>query len=278
MSACSTQVPLNPDISSAQLDKAPDYSKVLIIPSRNNNSTIYTESGLLVAGVTQQWDIMVSEALEESSLGFFGNYYHSVEIKKPGSKNKSCNDCSLIVHANIEKINISKILMQSEVKFSFRISNPMYREIITLTSTGKSPLIAPEVIGITAVSYVVPLFGNFIGKYLVANSIENAFEDAYKKLTVDMEKEINHGVLARTWLPKNLIKKDNYGRSEYSAERLARTQGCDLRTDGLKRLSQWPMESYDAYCWGKETFRIKCEYGHCAINENRIPSLAKSSY
>lgn len=271
MTACSAHVPLSVELSGTEANKAPEYSKVVILLSDDSRANVHTESGLLVVGLANSWDVEVGQAMEDSVVGFFKKYYKKVEVQKGPLRYVSCNDCSLIIRPKIESINISKVLMQAEVKFTFRITTPMNKEVIRFSSVGKSKLVAPEVVGVAVVGLAVPFFGDLLGSYLVADIVEDAFENAYIKLSKDMDREINTGVLARTWLPKDLIKKGRYGRSEFSAERLARSQGCDLRTDGLKMLTPWPSETYDAYCWGKDAFQIQCEFGQCAI------SLSKAS-
>ena len=93
-------------------------------------------------------------------------------------------------------------------------------------------------------------------------------DDALGDMGEQLAYEANSGRLARTWLPRDLAQKKQYGQYEYTAERVARSHGCDMRTDGLRLTEKkYFKETYEAYCWGKPRFTINCEYGRCNADE-----------
>ena len=73
------------------------------------------------------------------------------------------------------------------------------------------------------------------------------------------------GSLARSWIPK----KREFGDHEYVAEKTARDVGCNTHTDGIQMIDKkYGQETYEAVCYGIPRFKIVCEYGRCAPEQN----------
>ena len=264
-SACSINVPIELEVSGIESESImPAYNKVVIQIPKQIRSKVHSERGLLAVGAVNEWNLMVGQALETSLVPFFERYFDHVEIQLGGNQ-EECNNCSLIVRPRVEDILVSAVMMQAEITLKMDIFDSLNRPLFTFSAIGESSFFGVDRVGVGLVSLWVPLVSTVMGESVISHSAEAAFNDAYDKLGVKIENELHDGKLARVWLPKELQRKQAYGRYEFDAERIAKTKGCNLTSDGLK-LSKTSgyVEYYNAYCWGQDVFQIRCEYGNCA--------------
>ena len=268
LSACAQTVHVNPSLQKDANDFAEGIqAKVLIQVPPDAAQKLHVESGLVVLGVANDWKIDTHSSLPQAIGRLFEQHYETVDLVK--SHHNSCTDCSLIVRPRITDVSVSKLSMQSSVTLELPIYDARGKLITTLSSTGTSPFLSATRLGAGVAGYFVPFFGNMLGSQVVAATVKNAIDEALAEVDEQLAHEANSGRLARTWLPLDLARKTEYGQYEYTAEQVARSHGCDMRTDGLRLTDKrYFKETYEAYCWGKPRFTINCEYGRCNADED----------
>lgn len=267
LSACAQTVKVTPTtLVSEETHTEGISTKVLIQVPPDAVQKLHVESGLVVLGVINDWKIDTHSSLPEAVATLFSQHYEDVVLAK--SHHHSCSDCSLIVRPKITDLNVNKVSMQSSVALELPIYDAQGRHVTTLSGYGISPFLSATRVGAGVAGYFIPFLGNVIGSQVVAATVERAFDKALEDVGTKIAREANSGSLARTWLPPDLVRKKSYGQYEYTAEQVARSHGCDMRSDGLRLTEQkYHRERYQAHCWGKPLFTINCEYGRCSADE-----------
>ena len=237
-------------------------TKVLIQPNAKANEDIHSQSGLFIVGMVNSWDLDLNQSLPEAALAVVKNTYNDAVI------GHSCDDCGLIIRPKITQVEIGTVSMQSNVEIQLEVLNAYGKPITTITSVGSSAFLNTTRVGAGVAGYFVPLLGTAVGTLVVRETVQDAFDQALKKASNDLEIEANSGVLARTWLPKKSPNKYIVGKHQYTAEQVAKTAGCNLLSDGITLTKQkYATETYTAQCWGKPKFAIKCRFNSCSMEQ-----------
>ena len=290
--SCTINVPLDVNLgqsTSSELEE--DYSvpvNVVIQVPNQLEFEVHSEGGLVMVGMAHTWEVKMGEALRESIGPFFENYFDQVIVSSAKNLVHASDQSGLLIYPIVDHVNVSKITLQTEVAINFHIVDSLGRLIYEYRASGDSPLVGGSRVALGLLSLTTPLVGDLLGKYVIANSVEEALMEAYTDLAVDLEYKIKQGIFEQTWLPKNILVKTEYGRYEFAAEKLARSKGCDLSTDGIRLVESEPNEIYECYCYGKPVFYIRCELGRCqsvqkahqsvvSTTENDIPAVRNPS-
>ena len=268
LQACAVKVPI--DSYSERLTDEPVHrlhSKIVIYIPKEISEDSYAQLGLVIVGPYMDWKLAAGEAMAESSKNFFENYFANVEVRAGNYIRGECGDCALAVRPVIENIALNKLTMQSTVKLAFDIFDSEGEKILHLPIKGKSKFLTLERLGVGLASATLPVPGisSIAGPRVVSKSVEDAFEDAFWRLHLKMKEHTETGALARNWLPKELRKKQQYGRYEFAAERAIKSAGCQLPQDGLRLVETGIEELYEAYCWKQEPFMVACNGSSCNL-------------
>ncbi len=268
LQACAVNVGI--DAYSEQLADEPvhrAHSKVAIYIPDEINEESYGQLGLVIVGPYVDWKLTVGQAMADSSKSFFENYFSNVEVRSGNYVRGECGDCALAVRPKLESISLNKVTMQSTVKLAFDIYDSEGAKVLHLPIKGKSKFLTLERVGVGIASATLPVPGisSLAGTRVVSNSVEDAFEDAFWRLHLKMKDHTETGALARNWLPKDLRKKDQYGRYEFAAERAIIEAGCEFPQDGLRLVEKGIEELYEAYCWRQEPFMVSCNGSSCNL-------------
>ena len=235
-------------------------TKVVIRPPAQSQQPKHSQSGLIVVGAINNWDIDANSSLPDAVHTLFLQHYADVEISK------DCNGCGLIVHPEITHIDIQSVTMQATVGIELRIYDANFNLVTTLNSQGSSSFLSASRLSTGVAGYFVPFLGSAIGSMVVRGTVHSALEKALQEANTQLALEANGGVLARTWLPKTQLRKKEHCKHEYTAEQVAKNAGCDMKSDGISLTTQeYSKETYSAHCWGKASFNISCEYGRCSL-------------
>ncbi len=274
---CSIQVPVEMDQMQTQTADVHGsaVSKVVIQVPEEMASKVHTEQGLVAVGMAHKWNVEVGDAIQNSAKPFFSQYFPEVELQSGHWRDLRCDDCSLIIRPTVESIEISSVLMQADITLRLKVYNAMGTLVMDERVNGKSALVGVERVSVGLAGMWVPFLGDAMGSYVISDSVEEAFSNVYAELDTLMVNHLRNGALARTWLPADMIQKKDYGQYEFAAERLAKSNGCNLQSDGLRLHKKGIVELYDAYCYGQDLFQIECAYGTCAILDT--PKTAASA-
>lgn len=274
LAGCAQTVEIRHDLPVAAVSRAaPVKVQVQIPPSSLRRST--TESGLVAVGVLNDWNIDLYTHLPAALGRVLSNQFQNFEVSD--SYLFDCRDCGLFIRPEITDISINNITMQTNLSLALAFYDARGARVAWLEGSGRSSTISADRLGAGVAGYFVPFFGSLVGERVVRGTVEAAFEEALEDLSVKLHEEANRGALARTWLPAELLDKQQFGNQEYTAERIALDSGCDLGKDGLRLVEQqYFMEKYEAHCWAKPVFRIICEYGRCAAESEMQTHVATS--
>lgn len=238
-------------------------TKVLIQPPTKASQEVHTETGLIVLGVVNSWDVDLNQSLPDATLALVKNTYSQAVI------GHSCDDCGLIIRPKITQVEIGKVSMQSTVEIQLDIVDANGRPVTTITSGGSSSFLSAARLGTGVAGYFIPLLGTAVGTLVVRETVQDAFDKALATAANQLEIEANGGLLARTWLPKKTHENHNVGKHQYTAEQVAKTAGCNLLSDGITLTNQeYATETYTAQCWGKPEFAISCKFNQCQIEQS----------
>lgn len=265
---CAVEVPID-----AYQERLTDYpthrahSKVVIFIPETVSESSFGQQGLLALGPLVDWQMAAGDALAQSSKNFFENYFTNVEVRYDTYERGECGDCALAVKPVIEDLGVNKVTMQSKVDMVFDIYDSAGAKILHLPITGRSKLLSLDRLGVGLATAALPVPGvsTLAGNRVLSNSVEDAFEDAFWRLHLEMKDHTQAGALARNWLPRELRKKDNYGRYEFAAERAIKTVGCEFPQDGLRLVETGIEELYEAYCWQQDPFLVSCNGASCEL-------------
>lgn len=245
--------------------EAPIGIKVLLQVLPDELQKTHEQSGLLVVGVLSDWEIDLNKSLPTAAEDVLNQYY--VSVQTVNHFDNTCDDCGMIVRPRIANLKLNKLTMRAIVDVEFGIYDANSNLICILTSTGASAIVSATRLGTGVVGYFVPFFGNAVGSYVVGGTVRKALDNALIDVSQQLANETRRGGrLARMFLPKNTKSVDGYAEHEFVAEKLARREGCDLSTDGIRLLEKkYSKETFEAYCWGRPVFTIACEYGSCDV-------------
>ena len=239
-------------------------TKVLIQPQIASSKPNKKQMGLLIAGVHNIWSVNLNEALPEAVQTAVLETYNDVEI------GNHCEDCGLFFRPEIKRIDFEKVTMRATVEIEVPIYDAYNSKIASFSAVGKSPIMDLSRFSSTVAAYFIPFFGSAVGKSLIAKTSRRALNEATAKLHEKIVAQTESGVLARYWLPKWENRNYGVGDHQFHAEQLAVTEGCSLQADEIRLVKQHHhSESYIANCWDKASFEIDCEYGRCALREER---------
>lgn len=245
--------------------QAPIGINVLVQVLPDELQKTHVESGLLVVGLLNDWEIDLNKSLPSAAEDVLSQHYTSVTTVK--HFDNTCDNCGLIVRPKITNLKLNKLTMQAVVDVEFGIFDAESRYVATLKSTGASAIVSATRLGTGVVGYFVPFFGNAVGSYVVGGTIRSALDRALLDVSEQLVQETRRGgSLARMFMPKNTKDVDGYAEHEFVAEQLARREGCKLTTDAIQLIEKkYSKEIFEAHCWGKSVFTIACEYGNCGI-------------
>ncbi len=266
ITGCSVNVPI--DVYDDQIVDQPthkNHTKVVIFVPPEVSEESYGQVGVLAVGVLLDWQLAAGDAIADSSKNFFENYFSNVEVRQENYVRGACSDCALAVVPSIDKLAINKVTMQSKVAMNFSIYDGEGAKVLALPISGRSKVLTLERFGVGVVAASVPVVSSFAANHVLSKSVEDAFEDAFWKLHLQMKEHTETGALARNWLPKELRKKENYGRYEFAAERAIIGAGCQFPQDGLRLVQTGFEELYEAYCWKQEPFMVSCNGSQCNL-------------
>ena len=261
---CAVQVPI--DAQAKKYTESPvhrAHSKVVIFVSPEQSQAAFGQQGVLAVGMLLNWQMVAGPAMAASSKHFFGNYFRNVEVREQAYEIGACDDCALAVRPTLKKVSVNKITMQSSVSLAFEIFDSSGARVLTLPVKGKSKFMTLDRLGVGIISASVPGVSSIAGNSVLSKSVEDAFADAFWRLHLAMKEHTETGALARNWLPRELRKKQSYGRYEFSAERAILAVGCQLTQDGLRLVKTGMGELYEAYCWQHEPFLVDCDGSQC---------------
>lgn len=263
VSGCAQHVQVSHKAALTDHNRSDDFkTKVVVHMPPRDEQKPSVESGLLVVGPLNDWKIDCHITLAHAVSDLLAQHYSDVSVAE--GYRHGCTDCGLIVRPTVESVNLNKLTMQAEVALRLTFYNAQQQEIFSVSERGKSSVLSGSRLGAGVVGYFVPFFGSMVGSQVVEGTVRKAHDAALVKLAQTLNHETRNGQLARTWLPANLMDKDDYGKYEFGAEKVARQQGCNMLEDGIKLVEQSHFkERYEAYCWGQKTFEIHCEYGRC---------------
>lgn len=220
---------------------------------------IHTHGAVFAVGMLNNWAIDVSTTLPNAVADALSHSFQHVKIEN--NYRRGCDNCGLIIRPRITDFGINKITMRASVNIQLSVYDAHESLIATFNHKGKSSILSFKRASAIGASLFVPLVTNFVGKPVINATATEALDVALIDVKDRFATETKDGgVLARIWRPK----KKTFGVSEYTAERIARKKGCDMRTDGLHLLkSEFGKEEYEAYCWNVGVFRISCDLGRC---------------
>lgn len=249
--------------------------KVLVQSLPDELQKPISEVGVLIVGPLNDWKIDLNSSLPQAAHDVLEHHYSAVKLVKNFENN--CADCGMIVRPLVIDMSLNKITMQATVDVEFKIFDADAKLITTLNASGRSSILSPGRVGTGVVGYFVPFFGSVVGPHVVAGSVKKALDNALYDVSDQLVNETQEGgILARMFLPKNLKRKKIYGDHEFVAENLARSEGCNLTSDGIQLKEKvYSQELYEAYCWGKPVFSIACEYGSCEVKRKDGPLVTR---
>ena len=263
LSSCTINVPIDVDVVGHGKESPLVPVDVAIQVPNQLEFEVHSEGGLVMVGMAHTWEVKMGEALRSSIGPFFENYFDEVIVSSATNLVHAKDQPGLLIYPIVDHVNVSKVTLQTEVAINFHIVDSLGRRIYEYRATGDSPLVGGSRVALGLLSLTTPVVGDLLGKYVISNSVEEALMEAYTDLAVDLEQQIKAGIFDQTWLPKNILVKSEYGRYEFAAEKLARSHGCDLSSDGMRLIEREPDEIYECYCWGQPIFYISCALGRC---------------
>ncbi len=220
------------------------------------------ESGLVAVGMLNDWNIDVYTHLPGAMERVVSGTFKELDISD--SYRFDCPDCGLFLRPEVTELRVNKLTMQAFLSVGITFYDARGKRVAWVEGSGHSSAVSLDRVGAGVAGYFVPFFGSIIGESVVRTTVEAAFNRALSDLAEKLQTEANRGALARTWLPAELMDKQEFGKQEYAAERVALDNGCDLGKDGLRLVEQsYFTEKYEAHCWAQPVFRITCEYGRC---------------
>lgn len=233
----------------------------------------HVQNAVLPVGLHNRWKINIASTTPIAVAEVLKKSFTNVTIEN--SLRKDCAGCGMIVRPKITRFGFNKITMQSTVELELNIFDAHGNFVHTFKQKGKSPATSFSRLAALSSGYFVPFSSTLVGKPVVNATVKSALDDALEEIELSFENESQTGgVLARVWRPK----KESYGEHEFTAEKLARRMGCDLRTDGVNLVeSNYGRELYDAFCFEHGRFQIACEFGRCAAHKNPERSVASQT-
>lgn len=235
-------------------------TKVLVQPPTKTSLPDETEVGLFIVGMLNEWQLDLDQALPDALAQAAESAFEEVVI------GTACDDCGLILRPRVSEVHIDKITMQSTLEISIKVLDANGQPITTILAGGKSAIMDASRLGAGVAGYFIPLLGTALGPTLVRQTVQDAFEEAMAVAGERLTMEANSGLLARTWLPKSYHQHRVIGSHDITAEKLAKTAGCNLKSDALELThQQYGQETYTAHCWGMPKFTIACDLGRCEI-------------
>lgn len=235
-------------------------TKVLVQPPAKTSLPDEVEGGLFIVGMLNEWQLNFDQALPDALAQAAESAFEEVVI------GTECDDCGLILRPRVSEINIDKLTMQSTMEISIQVLDANGQRVTTILAGGDSAIMDASRFSAGVAGYFIPLLGTALGPMLVRQTVQDAFEEAIDVAGERLAMEANSGVLARTWLPKSYHQNRLIGSHDVTAEKLAKSAGCNFKTDALELTrQQYGQETYTAHCWGMPQFTIACDLGRCEI-------------
>lgn len=238
-------------------------TKVLIQPPAKSSVPEQVEGGLFIVGMLNEWQLDFDQSLPDAIAKAAGSAFEQVTI------GNECDDCGLILRPRVSEIHIDKITMQSTLEITVNVVDAAGRPVTKILAGGNSAIMDASRLSAGVAGYFIPLLGTALGPMLVRQTVQDAFEEAVDEVSDRLAMEANTGLLARTWLPKSYYDQKRVGSHDVTAEKLAKTAGCNFKTDALELTQQqYGQETYTAHCWGMPKFTIACDLGRCEISSD----------
>lgn len=238
-------------------------TKVLVQPPCKTSLPDEVEGGLFIVGMLNEWQLNFDQSLPDAIAQAAKGAFEEVVI------GTECDDCGLILRPRIAELNIDKITMQATLEISIPVVDAKGKPVTQILAGGNSAVLNASRLSAGVAGYFIPMLGTALGPVLVRQTVQDAFEDAVAEAGKRLTMEANTGVLARTWLPKNYYQERRIGVHDVTAEKLAKSAGCNFKTDALELTEQqYGQETYTAHCWGKPEFTIACDLGRCVIEDD----------
>src|SRR5690606_24720744 len=178
-----------------------------------------------------------------------------------------CADCALFVRPEITEVALNKVTMQTLISLELPFYDARGQLVARISGRGESSVMSVSRLGAGGAGYFIPFLGNMVGEQVVKGTVQAALNNALEDAATQLQRETAEGKLARTWMPASQMDREQFGKQEFAAERVAQDQGCNLLQDGLLMIEQeYFREVYQTYCWTRPSFRIVCEYGRCAAD------------
>ncbi len=272
LAGCAQTVEIRHDLQPPALSVGTPVKVQLQIPPPSLRRST-AESGLVAVGMLNDWNIDLYTHLPQAMEWVVSGPFKHLEISD--SYHFDCQDCGLFLRPQVTQLRMNNLTMQAFLTVGIAFYDARGVRVAWVEGQGQSSAMSLDRVGAGVAGYFVPFLGTVIGESVVRGTVEAAFSHALTDLAEKLQTEVNRGALARTWLPAELLDKQQFGKQEYAAERVALDHGCDLGQDGLRLVEQaYFTEKYDAHCWAQPVFRIICEYGRCEAEPASQPRVA----
>lgn len=241
----------------------PAHVRIQMVPEALQRDPV--RGGFFAVGLLNEWELDLYSTLPDAVHDLLSRQFETIEIIQGYSFD--CADCALFVRPLIREVALNKVTMQTLISLELPFYDARGQLVAKISGRGESSVMSASRLGVGVAGYFIPFLGNMVGEHVVKGTVQAALNNALEDAAAQLQREAADGKLARTWLPASQMDRDQFGKQEFAAERVAQAQGCNLLQDGLLLIEQeFFREVYQTYCWTRPSFRIVCEYGRCSAD------------
>jgi hypothetical protein len=147
-------------------------------------SYVYSQNGFCFVGAVHTWKIPVGEAIKKSSIKLFVKMFNQVHIiKTPQEKPNSIN---IVISPMVREFKISQTI-NTKFILDVKIYNKKNKIIFEKEYQGKTKKIGPFC--------TAAMCGVFLAPRAFSSSVNDAFENAFEKLYLDLSKNVDFNKL-----------------------------------------------------------------------------------